>query len=257
MNNEDNIIFTIYYKNRKTSSLLLKNNTCPKPEGVRESHIVYKFTCPEGDCTPLGTYVGMTTTTLSRRLTLHLQQGGPKTHMRQHHRIELRRDTVVSQTEILARETDPRRLAFLEALYIKDLQPSINNQVQDLAILPSMRTINPRHLHRPQQGNEEIGHPAGGRSPSEERPPSNSPNGQRPQPTPRHTRRTEDMIEERIFLPSTPPSGGQRPQRRLDPPGEGSHAPRRSARIEQRTLSQAGASLSQAASANQSQASAD
>ena len=173
-NDEDKINLIIYYKNKKTSSLLMRNNKCPKPEGVKESHIVYKFTCPQEDCTPLATYVGLTTTTLSRRLTLHLQQGGPKAHMRLQHGIELQRDVIVNQTEILARESDPRRLAFLEALYIKDLQPTINNQVQDLAILPTMKPINPRHLHQPEDNN-----PAGGRSPQEEQPPNTAPSGDR------------------------------------------------------------------------------
>ena len=91
----------------------------------------------------------MTTTTLSRRLTLHLQQGGPKEHLQTSHRQSLDRETIVNNTEIVAMERDTRRLAILEAIIIKELQPSINRQVEDFAILPSMKPIPRRLQQRP------------------------------------------------------------------------------------------------------------
>ena len=136
----------VHYRSKKTSSLLIKNDVAPRPVGVRQSHVVYKFTCPEEDCTPLASYVGMTTTTLSRRLTLHLQQGGPKEHLNYTHGRSLDRETIVRQTETISTEKDPHRLAILEAIIIKELQPSINRQVEDFAILPSMKPIPRRQL---------------------------------------------------------------------------------------------------------------
>ena len=42
------------------------------------TNIVYKYTCNVGDCElQNSTYIDMTTTTLSRRLTMHLAAGGP------------------------------------------------------------------------------------------------------------------------------------------------------------------------------------
>ena len=123
-------------------------------------------------------------------------------HMFQQHGVELQRDCIVKQTEIIARESDPRRLAFLEALYIKDLQPTINNQVQDLAILPSMKPINQRHLHRQDSENTE-----------EERPPLGD-----------HSLQAA-------------PSVVRRPQEDHPPTRQATLTmPRRSARIEQRDL---------------------
>ena len=145
----DKLSIIIYYRSKKTSSLLMKNDTAPRPVGVRRSHVVYKFTCPEEDCTPLASYVGMTTTTLSRRLTLHLQQGGPKEHLQTIHGRSLDRETIVNQTEIIAAEKDPRRLAILEAVIIKEMHPSINRQVEDFATLPSMRPLSHRLQQRP------------------------------------------------------------------------------------------------------------
>ncbi|XP_076059885.1 uncharacterized protein LOC143036421 [Oratosquilla oratoria] len=142
----DKISLTIYYRNKKTSSLILRNHTTPKPHGIRQSHVVYKFTCPEEDCTPLSTYVGRTTTTLSRRITLHLQQGGPKQHLWTHHRRHLDRETMVHNTEIVAEEKDLQRLTILEAVIIKDLQPIINVQTNDFSLLPSMKPTRRRHL---------------------------------------------------------------------------------------------------------------
>ena len=156
----DKLSIIIYYRSKKTSSLLLKNDVAPRPVGVRQSHVVYKFTCPEEDCTPLASYVGMTTTTLSRRLTLHLQHGGPKEHLRNDHRRSLDRETIVNQTQIIATEKDPHRLAILEAIIIKELQPSINRQVEDFAILPSMKPIPRRQQQeRPNPQPQPIGEP--------------------------------------------------------------------------------------------------
>ena len=128
--------------------------------------------------------------------------------MWQKHGIELQRDVIVNNTEILARESDPRRLAILEALYIKDLNPTINNQVLDLAILPSMRPVNPGHLH----GLEDSS-PAGRRAPHG------------------------------VHSPSAAPSREGRPRERQPAPVAGTPAPyssipRRSARIEERNRRQ-------------------
>ena len=143
----DQLAIIIYYRNKKPSSLLMKNNTAPKPHGIRQSHVVYKFTCPEEDCTPLSTYVGRTTTTLSRQISLHLQHGGPKQHLWTHHKRHLDRETMVENTEVIAEEMDHLRLTVLEAVIIKQLHPAINTQVNDFALLPSMKPVHRRHTN--------------------------------------------------------------------------------------------------------------
>ena len=44
-------------------------------------------------------YIGLTTTTLSRRLTMHLASGGPKQHALENHNLTLTRDDLVNNTE--------------------------------------------------------------------------------------------------------------------------------------------------------------
>ena len=46
-------------------------------------------------------YVGLTSTTLSRRLTMHLQGGAPLKHTRPAHNGTLNRDDIVSNTNII------------------------------------------------------------------------------------------------------------------------------------------------------------
>ena len=45
--------------------------------------------------------VGLTTTTLSRRLTMHLSNGGPKQHTQNSHNINLTRESQVNNTKII------------------------------------------------------------------------------------------------------------------------------------------------------------
>ena len=64
----------IYYTIFKTSNLVVKNNRNISKIPLTQTNVVYKFTCPfpeyfsENKITP-NTYIGHTTTTLSRRLT--------------------------------------------------------------------------------------------------------------------------------------------------------------------------------------------
>ena len=133
------IDFIIYYQNKKTSNLLLKNNT-RQTDDLQKSHVIYKYTCKFGDCaTQPSTYIGMTTMKLSRRLSYHLSSGAPKNHHKNVHQAILDRETLDENTEILAINQDKRRLAILEALFIKELSPNLNTQALDLQALPSVK----------------------------------------------------------------------------------------------------------------------
>ena len=121
----------IYYRNPRTSSLILKNNLSFDPTALKQTNVVYRYNCTLGDCAllPRSAYIGNTTTSLTRRITMHLQQGGPLTHTRQHHSEHLTRQLMVKNTEIIARAQDKRRLIALEAILIRDMDPAINKQV--------------------------------------------------------------------------------------------------------------------------------
>ena len=69
----------MYYKTPRTSSLVMRNNQ-QKMTTLQEANVVYRFQCSTGDCATRNVYyIGLTITSLSRRLTMHLQEGGSTT----------------------------------------------------------------------------------------------------------------------------------------------------------------------------------
>jgi hypothetical protein len=126
----ENIKLLIYYKNKKIKNLVMNNNPCKKTGLLQETNVVYKFSCNKEGCRLLQNmnYIGLTSTTLSRRLTCHLQSGGPKNHMREAHNETITRATLEACTSIVMRCPDPSRLTIAEALIIKSESPAINLQ---------------------------------------------------------------------------------------------------------------------------------
>lgn len=56
------IKLTIYYKCKKTANLLMKSSPDTKQNALKETNIVYAFTCPLGDCeSQRSWYIGKTT----------------------------------------------------------------------------------------------------------------------------------------------------------------------------------------------------
>ena len=64
----------VYYNEFKTSNLITSKNTSPSTENHDRKNVAYMFKRPLGDCVAKenNAYVGLTTTTHSRRLTMHL-----------------------------------------------------------------------------------------------------------------------------------------------------------------------------------------
>ena len=141
----DIIDLVIYYKNMKTSQLLIKNSPTQRTPELQRSHLVYEYTCKKGNCEALSqSYIGMTTTKLSRRLTLHLSGGAIKRHHEDVHQSSLTRKDLEEGIDILQTETDSKRLLILEALFIKDKNPSINRQNPDPFTIPTSKTVEHR-----------------------------------------------------------------------------------------------------------------
>ena len=123
----------IYYKKQKTANLIIKNNTGQSKEKVAQTNVVYKFKCPIGSCKlqENNTYIGLTTTTLSRRLSLHISPTSPSAinkHLSLHHKLpkERFRSTVVDNTDVIFKTNCQRRLMIVEALLIKLTSPTLN-----------------------------------------------------------------------------------------------------------------------------------
>ena len=136
---EKQLKIQVYYTNTspKTSSLVMKNNLSRSTAALKQTNVVYRFQCKAGDCaTRQVYYIGHTTTSLSRRLNIHLQDGAPKKHYTEEHNTTLTRDALVRNTTILAHCQDRRRLSTLETVYIRDTRPIINIQTKQNTSLP-------------------------------------------------------------------------------------------------------------------------
>ena len=121
----------------------MKNNMTEKTNDLNKTGVIYQYVCQIGGCKLQNiSYIGMCTTTLSRRLTCHLQAGTPKNHTMQEHGVPLTREMLVENTTILDTCDDKRRLQIKEALYISIKRPVMNVQVGTTSIpLPSQSRL--------------------------------------------------------------------------------------------------------------------
>ena len=111
------------------SQLLSKNYHGPIKPVLKRNHIVYCYTCPHEDCAlQKESYIGQSVTTLSCRITMHLANGGPQQHSTTVHKQKLTSANMVENTIILHHEPKITKLSILEALAIKNCNPSINRQ---------------------------------------------------------------------------------------------------------------------------------
>ena len=83
----------------------------------------------------------MTTTTLSRRLTLHKQEGAIKNHLLEQHHMTLDREILNNNTSILYYNNDFYKLKLAESILIDKLKPSINIQQKLFNILPTKKYL--------------------------------------------------------------------------------------------------------------------
>ena len=118
----------IYYQNTKTKNLVMCNNPV-ETKWLMRTNVVYQFQCPDEGCRLRKVnYIGYTSTTLSRRLTMHLQEGAPKDHLQQEHNTTLTRKMLTDNTRIIHSNTDHNKIEIIEAIYINQLAPHINTQ---------------------------------------------------------------------------------------------------------------------------------
>ena len=111
----------------------MKNNLTRKKNrrDIDQVNVIYEFRCPEDDCIRKqvnNVYLGYTTCTLSRRLSLHLQNGAIKMHSMNIHGSKIDRKTIVENTNVKYREQDQLRLEILEAILILFEKPELNRQ---------------------------------------------------------------------------------------------------------------------------------
>ena len=120
----------IYYKNRKASSLVMKNNSSPHPSTMQQSNLVYAFNCPLSHSKATA-YIGYTECTLDRRITGHSYNGSIKQHFISDHNIKPTKELIADNTTILTKANDKHRLTIKEALLILKHTPTINRQFEN------------------------------------------------------------------------------------------------------------------------------
>lgn len=123
--NEAKINLRIYYKNRKLSHLLIKNN-CNKSDV--KSRAVYRYDCDKPECQQRQFYIGYTCTSLKQRMTTHAQNGSILNHNQTEHNIKIKAAAILDQITILHSSQDKLELQIAEALFIKELNPPLNSQ---------------------------------------------------------------------------------------------------------------------------------
>ena len=138
--NNNNVKLIIYYKNKKTCNLILKNNPSPPADMLKKRNVVYHFKCPNMRCSH--EYIGMTTMRLSKRISCHVQEGAICNHFKNVHNCLPIRENLINSIEIIDYNNDPKRLRYLEALHILNHKPSLNC-TQEALLLPSMLTQRP------------------------------------------------------------------------------------------------------------------
>ena len=117
----------IYYKNKKTHELIMKNNLSNNETDMKKTNVIYKFTCPLPHSI-VEQYIGMTQNCLSKRLSQHLTHGSILDHFRKHHDIKLTKEILENNTVIIERANTRHDLAIKESLLILQYQPKINIQ---------------------------------------------------------------------------------------------------------------------------------
>ena len=119
----------IYYNKFKTSNLVIKNNSFPSIGVLQKTNVIYQFKCPLGDCISDNDniYVGLTSTALSRKLIMHLSDTSSISQAFKKHSsptIELRK--ILTDNTILEHQNNKQKLQILEALHIRNMQPTLN-----------------------------------------------------------------------------------------------------------------------------------
>ena len=127
-----------YYKTKKTSNLLMKNNLSSfSPSKDQKSHVIYEFKCQKGNCvSENNSYIGMTTCSLRNRMARgHIYQGSIFKHFRLVHGVSPNVEELIASTKIIYCPDDKRKLPIYEALFIRERKPALNENTRNFTCL--------------------------------------------------------------------------------------------------------------------------
>jgi hypothetical protein len=129
-NTSERVQLNVYYKNRKSHNLFMKNNISSyNSSDLNRSHVVYKINCKLEDCELRNSYyIGHTQSTIAKRMSFHVQDGAVKQHYIQYHEMRPTRNDILEKTTVLFSNRSSLRLKIYEALCILQQSPSHNRQ---------------------------------------------------------------------------------------------------------------------------------
>ena len=121
------IKLVIYYNKFKTSNLVIRNNSSLSIGVLQKTNGIYQFKCPLGGCiSDNNIYVGLTSTTLSRRLTMYLSDTSSiAQHLKKHSCPTTQLWKILTNNTILEHQNNEQKLQILEALHIRNMQPTL------------------------------------------------------------------------------------------------------------------------------------
>ena len=113
----------IYYNKFKTSNIIISNNSSRSTELLGRTSVIYMFKCSLEDCVSNenNTYFGLITKTLTRRITMCLNDSSTKAlHLNTHSIPKSKfQKILVENFTIISREINKLRQQILEAIHIK------------------------------------------------------------------------------------------------------------------------------------------
>ena len=111
--------------------MVIRNNSSPLIGVLQKKNpVIYQFKCPLGDCISDNNniYVGLTSTTLSQRLTMHLSDTSSiAQHLKKHScpTTELWK-ILTDNATILEHQNNKQKLQIFKALHIRNMQPTLS-----------------------------------------------------------------------------------------------------------------------------------
>lgn len=126
----DVINLRIYYQSKKLRNLLIKNNNRLNNDISKRSHVVYQYNCNKEECQPSTSYIGYTMCSIVDRMRNHSQQGAIHQHNMGSHNFRINTSEILDNIKIIFHHTKKDNLLIAESLLIKQLQPTLNRQME-------------------------------------------------------------------------------------------------------------------------------
>ena len=111
----------------------MKNNSAPPLPTAKRTGVVYKFSCPYPH-REAEDYIGLTTTTINRRMTMHAQTGSIRKHFVDCHNVIPNRAQILDNIEIICLAENKQKLYIKKKLssFCKMRQISTSNMIISL-----------------------------------------------------------------------------------------------------------------------------